>query len=52
MNPDFEKMKLIPAIVQDFKTKKVLMLAYVNKESYEYMLKNNETCFYSRSRKK
>ena len=52
MNPDFEKMELIPAIIQDFKTKKVLMLAYVNKESYEYMLKNKETCFYSRSRKK
>jgi phosphoribosyl-ATP pyrophosphohydrolase/phosphoribosyl-AMP cyclohydrolase len=52
MNPDFEKMELIPAIIQDFFTKKVLMLAYVNKESYEYMLKNKETCFYSRSRKK
>jgi len=51
MRPDFEKMELIPAVVQDFYTKEVLMLAYVNKESYEYMLKNNETCFYSRSRK-
>ncbi len=51
MKPDFEKMELIPAIVQDFYTKEVLMLAYVNKESYEYMIKNNETCFYSRSRK-
>ena len=51
MKPDFEKMELIPAIVQDFYTKEVLMLAYVNEESYDYMLKNNETCFYSRSRK-
>ena len=51
MEPDFNKMELIPAIVQDYKTNKILMLAYVNKESYEYMLKNNETCFYSRSRK-
>lgn len=51
MKPDFEKMELMPAIVQDFYTKEVLMLAYVNKESYEYMIKNNETCFYSRSRK-
>jgi len=50
MKPDFEKMELIPAIVQDFYTKEVLMLAYVNEESYEYMIKNNETCFYSRSR--
>ena len=52
MEPDFNKMGLIPAIVQDYRTKQVLMLAYVNKESYEFMLKNKETCFYSRSRKK
>ena len=51
MKPDFEKMALIPAIIQDFYTKEVLMLAYVNEESYNYMLENNETCFYSRSRK-
>lgn len=51
MKPDFEKMELIPAIVQDYSTKEVLMMAYVNEESYEYMLKNKETCFYSRSRK-
>ncbi len=51
MKPDFKKMELIPAIVQDYKTKQVLMLAYVNEESYEYMLKNGQTCFYSRSRK-
>ena len=50
MKPDFEKMELIPAIVQDFYTKEVLMLAYVNEESYEYMLKSKESCFYSRSR--
>lgn len=52
MEPDFKKSELIPAIIQDYKTNKVLMLAYVNKESYEFMLKNNETCFYSRSRQK
>lgn len=51
MKPDFEKMELIPAVVQDYSTKEVLMLAYVNEESYEYMLENKETCFYSRSRK-
>lgn len=50
MKPDFKKSELIPAIVQDYKTNKVLMLAYVNEKSYEYMLKNNQTCFYSRSR--
>lgn len=52
MNPDFEKMKLIPAIVQDYKTNEVLMLAYVNQESFNYMLDKKETCFYSRSRQK
>ena len=52
MYPDFVKMKLIPAIVQDYKTNEVLMLAYVNKESFDYMLEKKETCFYSRSRKK
>ena len=41
---------LIPAVVQDFYTGRVLMLAYVNQESYEYMIKNHETCFWSRSR--
>ena len=51
MKPDFEKMELIPAIVQDYYTKEVLMLAYVNEESYKYMLEKGETCFYSRSRK-
>ena len=50
MELDFKKMELIPAIVQDYKTKEVLMLAYVNEESYKYMLENKETCFYSRSR--
>lgn len=51
MEPDFNKMELIPAIIQDYNTKDVLMLAYVNEESYKYMLENMQTCFYSRSRK-
>jgi len=41
---------LIPAIVQDYHTGRELMLAYVNNESYDYMIKNGETCFWSRSR--
>ena len=41
---------LIPAIVQDFRTGRVLMLAYVNQESYDFMLERGETCFWSRSR--
>ena len=52
MEPDFEKTELIPAIVQDINSREVLMLAYVNKESYEYMKVNKQTCFYSRSRNK
>lgn len=42
---------LIPVIVQDYKTKKVLMLAYMNKESIKRTLKIKKTCFWSRSRK-
>ena len=41
---------LIPAIVQDFYTGRVLMLAYVNQQSYDRMLETGETCFWSRSR--
>ena len=52
MKPDFKKMELIPAIVQDYQTKEVLMLAYVNEESYDKMLELKQTVFYSRSRQK
>ncbi|MBQ8783175.1 MAG: bifunctional phosphoribosyl-AMP cyclohydrolase/phosphoribosyl-ATP diphosphatase HisIE [Clostridia bacterium] len=41
---------LIPAIVQDHYTKKVLMLAYMNEESLKISLAEGMTCFYSRSR--
>ena len=41
---------LIPAIVQDHYTKKVLMLAYMNSESFDISIKEGMTCFYSRSR--
>jgi len=46
----FDEKGLIPAVVQDFHTKKVLMLAYMNKESLEISLKEKKTCFFSRSR--
>ena len=46
----FDDKGLIPAIVQDFYTKKVLMLAYMNKESIEISIKEEKTCFFSRSR--
>ena len=48
----FDQKGLIPAIIQDQKTKDVLMLAYMNKESLRRTLKLGKTCFWSRSRKK
>jgi len=47
----FDKTGLIPAIIQDYKTKEVLMLAYMNLESVRRTLKLGKTCFWSRSRK-
>ena len=47
----FDKDGLIPAIVQDAASKKVLTLAYMNRESLEISLKTGKTCFWSRSRK-
>ena len=48
---DFEKGNgLLPAIVQDYKTKEVLMLAYMSKESFKKTLEDKTTWFYSRSR--
>jgi len=41
---------LIPAIVTDASTKKVLTLAYMNRESLEISMKEGRTCFWSRSR--
>lgn len=46
----FDANGLIPAIVQDHYTKKVLMLAYMNAESLDITIKEGKTCFYSRSR--
>ena len=50
-NLKFDENGLIPAIVQDYYTKEVLTLAYMNKESLEISMEKNLTCFYSRSRK-
>jgi len=47
----FNADKLIPAVIQDDKTKDVLMLAYMNLESIRRTLKLGKTCFWSRSRK-
>lgn len=47
----FDKRGLIPAIIQDYRTKDVLMLAYMNRESIERTLRLGKTCFWSRSRR-
>ena len=46
----FDDKGLIPAIVVDSITKKVLTLAYMNKESLKITMEKGLTCFYSRSR--
>lgn len=46
----FDEKGLIPAIVVDNVSKKVLTLAYMNKESLKITMEKNLTCFYSRSR--
>lgn len=46
----FDDKGLIPAIVVDSITKKVLTLAYMNRESLEISMEKGLTCFYSRSR--
>lgn len=48
----FDKNGLIPAIVVDAESKKVLTLAYMNKESLEISIREETTCFWSRSRQK
>jgi phosphoribosyl-ATP pyrophosphohydrolase/phosphoribosyl-AMP cyclohydrolase len=48
--PDFGKQTLIPAIIQDAKTRKVLMLGYMNEESYYKTLETNLITFFSRSK--
>lgn len=50
MGLQFDEKGLIPAIVQDFDTKQVLTLAYMNAESLAVSLAEGRTCFWSRSR--
>ena len=53
MELDFTKMGgLVPAIIQDAETNKVLMLAYMDKNAWEKTLETGKTWFYSRSRDK
>jgi phosphoribosyl-AMP cyclohydrolase/phosphoribosyl-ATP pyrophosphohydrolase/phosphoribosyl-AMP cyclohydrolase len=46
----FVKSELIPAIIVDYKTKDVLMLAYMNLKSLEKTIETGYTWFWSRSR--
>ncbi len=46
----FDEKGLIPAVVVDAHSKKVLTLAYMNKESLKISMEKGLTCFYSRSR--
>ncbi|MDW7685098.1 MAG: bifunctional phosphoribosyl-AMP cyclohydrolase/phosphoribosyl-ATP diphosphatase HisIE [Bacillota bacterium] len=46
----FDKAGLIPAVIQDVQTGRVLMLAYMNEESLKKTMETGQTWFYSRSR--
>jgi phosphoribosyl-ATP pyrophosphohydrolase/phosphoribosyl-AMP cyclohydrolase len=52
MNIDFNKNKdgLVPAIIQDFVTRQVLMLGYMNKEAYDKTIDTGKVTFYSRTK--
>ncbi len=47
----WDERGLVPVVVQDFKSKDVLMVAYMNQEAFELTLKTNKAHYYSRSRK-
>ncbi len=47
----FDEKGLIPAVVVDAESRKVLTVAYMNRESLEISIKEEMTCFWSRSRK-
>lgn len=50
---DFEKMGgLVPAIIQDADTAKVLMLGFMNREAYEKTLETGKVTFFSRTRQR
>ena len=54
MNIDFKKYPdgLVPAIVQDYSTSKVLMLGFMNEEAVQKTLSEGKVVFYSRSKKR
>ena len=53
MNIDFDKDKdkgLVPAVIQDVRTNKVLMLGFMNKEAFDKTQEEKKVTFYSRSK--
>lgn len=53
MEIDFNKMNgLVPAIIQDSYTQKVLMLGFMNKEAYEKTVETQKVTFYSRTKQR
>ena len=53
MDLDFSKQDgLVTAVIQDYKTGRVLMVGYMNEESFRITVTSGFACFYSRSRKK
>ncbi|WP_262483202.1 bifunctional phosphoribosyl-AMP cyclohydrolase/phosphoribosyl-ATP diphosphatase HisIE [Bacteroides ilei] len=53
MEIDFDKMNgLVPAIIQDSYTQKVLMLGFMNKEAYEKTVETQKVTFYSRTKQR
>lgn len=54
MNVDFKKYSdgLVPAIVQDYNTQKVLMLGFMNEEALQKTQESGKVTFYSRSKKR
>ncbi|MDR1657922.1 MAG: phosphoribosyl-AMP cyclohydrolase [Deltaproteobacteria bacterium] len=51
LEPDFDKAGgLVPAVAQDYLTGEILMLAYMNRESYEKTLATGQVHYFSRSR--
>jgi phosphoribosyl-ATP pyrophosphohydrolase/phosphoribosyl-AMP cyclohydrolase len=51
MQPDFEKLGgLLPVVVQDVKTQKVLMLGFMNQDAYQKTLQEKVVTFFSRTK--
>lgn len=51
MKPDFEKLNgLVPAVIQDAETLRVLMLGFMNEEAYSKTVAENRVTFFSRTK--